>query len=115
LKHRCCLAQGIEIIEGLRGHTSGLCVPTFVVDAPGGGGKIPVMPDYTISQGNTRVVLRNFEGVITTYEEPENYTPSCHCTDCEKQIGVSALLSGQKMTIEPDDLERNLRKSKLSK
>ncbi len=107
---RTSVAQGIEIIEGLRGHTSGLCVPTFVVDAPGGGGKIPVMPDYKISQGNTRVVLRNFEGVITTYEEPDNYTPSCHCKDCEKQIGVSALLSGQKMTIEPNDLERNLRK-----
>ncbi len=52
------------------------------------------MPVYTISQGNTRVVLRNFEGVITTYEEPYNYVPNCHCEDSEKQIGVSALLSG---------------------
>ncbi|MFX1349361.1 MAG: lysine 2,3-aminomutase [Promethearchaeota archaeon] len=112
---RTSVAQGIEIIEGLRGHTSGLCVPTFVVDAPGGGGKIPVMPDYTISQGNKRVVLRNFEGVITTYEEPENYIPNCHCEDCEKQIGVSALLSGQKITIEPEDLVRKLRRKKLTK
>jgi len=112
---RTSVAQGIEIIEGLRGHTSGLCVPTFVVDAPGGGGKIPVMPDYTISQGNTRVVLRNFEGVITTYEEPNDYIPNCHCEDCEKQIGVSALLSGQKMTIEPEDMVRKLRREKLSK
>jgi len=112
---RTSVAQGIEIIEGLRGHTSGLCVPTFVVDAPGGGGKIPVMPDYTISQGNTRVVLRNFEGVITTYEEPNDYIPNCHCEDCEKQIGVSALLSGQKMTIEPDDLLRKSRRQKLTK
>ncbi|MFW9948122.1 MAG: lysine 2,3-aminomutase [Candidatus Odinarchaeota archaeon] len=112
---RTSVAQGIEIIEGLRGHTSGLCVPTFVVDAPGGGGKIPVMPDYTISQGNKRVVLRNFEGVITTYEEPENYIPNCHCEDCEKQIGVSALLSGEKVTIEPVDLIRKLRRKKLSK
>jgi len=108
---RTSVAQGIEIIEGLRGHTSGLCVPTFVVDAPGGGGKIPVMPDYTISQGHKRVVLRNFEGVITTYEEPENYVPNCHCVDCEKQIGVSALLSGQKTTIEPADLKRKLRRN----
>jgi lysine 2,3-aminomutase len=107
---RTSVAQGIEIIEGLRGHTSGLCVPTFVVDAPGGGGKIPVMPDYTISQGNKRVVLRNFEGVITTYEEPETYIPSCHCEECQKQIGVSALLSGQKVTIEPADLKRKLRR-----
>jgi lysine 2,3-aminomutase len=112
---RTRVAQGIEIIEGLRGHTSGLCVPTFVVDAPGGGGKIPVMPDYTISQGNKRVVLRNFEGVITTYEEPDDYIPGCHCEDIEPQIGVSALLSGQKITIEPDDLERNVRKKNLSK
>lgn len=112
---RTSVAQGIEIIEGLRGHTSGLCVPTFVVDAPGGGGKIPVMPNYTISQGNSRVVLRNFEGVITTYEEPKDYTPLCHCEECEKQIGVSALLSGEKITIEPEDLERNLRKRKMSK
>jgi len=112
---RTSVAQGIEIIEGLRGHTSGLCVPTFVVDAPGGGGKIPVMPDYTISQGHKRVVLRNFEGVITTYEEPEDYIPNCHCEDCEKQIGVSALLSGQKRTIEPGDLKRKLRRKNLTK
>ena len=112
---RTTIAQGIEIIEGLRGHTSGLCVPTFVVDAPGGGGKIPVMPDYTISQGHKRVVLRNFEGVITTYEEPEDYVPSCRCKEQEKQIGVSALLSGRKLTIEPSDLERNLRRKQLTK
>ncbi|MFX0166153.1 MAG: lysine 2,3-aminomutase [Promethearchaeota archaeon] len=112
---RTSVAQGIEIIEGLRGHTSGLCVPTFVVDAPGGGGKIPVMPDYTISQGNTRVVLRNFEGVITTYEEPDDYFPNCHCEDCGKQIGVSALLSGQKITIEPEDLLRKSRRKNLTK
>jgi len=112
---RTSVAQGIEIIEGLRGHTSGLCVPTFVVDAPGGGGKIPVMPDYVISQGNSRVVLRNFEGVITTYEEPKDYIPRCHCENCEKQIGVSALLSGEKITIEPEDLERNIRKRNMSK
>ncbi|MFW9771953.1 MAG: lysine 2,3-aminomutase [Promethearchaeota archaeon] len=112
---RTSVAQGIEIIEGLRGHTSGLCVPTFVVDAPGGGGKIPVMPDYTISQGHKRVVLRNFEGVITTYDEPVDYHPNCHCEDCEKQIGVSALLSGQKRTIEPGDLMRKLRRKKLTK
>lgn len=112
---RTTISQGIEIIEGLRGHTSGLCVPTFVVDAPGGGGKIPVMPNYTISQGHKRVVLRNFEGVITTYEEPDDYNPGCRCEVDETQIGVSALLSGKKITIEPSDLERNLRRKKLTK
>jgi len=116
LEHfRTTIAQGIQILEGLRGHTSGICVPTFVVDAPGGGGKIPVMPDYTISQGHHRVVLRNYEGVITTYEEPVDYIPECHCEEEIKLIGVASLLEGQKMTIEPGDLERNQRKRKLSK
>ena len=68
------------------------------------------MPNYKISQGNKRVVLRNFEGVITTYEEPKDYAPNCTCEDCEEQIGVSALLSGQKVTIEPVDLQRKLRR-----
>lgn len=62
---RTPVSKGIEIIENLRGHTSGYAVPTFVVDAPGGGGKIPVMPNYVISQAPNRVVLRNYEGVIT--------------------------------------------------
>ena len=118
LEHfRTTVAQGIEIIEGLRGHTSGLCIPTFVVDAPGGGGKIPVMPDYTISQGNQRVVLRNFEGVITTYEEPTDYVPGCRCEESEDipLIGVAALLHGKKITIEPQDLKRKLRRKKLTK
>jgi len=71
LEHfRTPVSKGIEIIEGLRGHTSGYCVPTFVVDAPGGGGKTPVMPNYVISQATNKVILRNYEGVITTYTEP---------------------------------------------
>ena len=74
LEHfRTPVSKGIEIIEGLRGHTSGYAVPTFVVDAPGGGGKTPVMPNYVISQTPHKVILRNFEGVITTYTEPDTY------------------------------------------
>ena len=74
LEHfRTPVSKGIEIIEALRGHTSGFCVPTFVVDAPGGGGKTPVMPNYVISQAPHKVILRNYEGVITTYTEPEHY------------------------------------------
>ena len=65
LEHfRTPVSKGIEIIEGLRGHTSGFCVPTFVVDAPGGGGKTPVMPQYVISQTPKKVILRNYEGEI---------------------------------------------------
>ena len=110
---RTSVSKGIEIIEGLRGHTSGYCVPTFVVDAPGGGGKIPVMPEYLISQGPRHVVLRNFEGVITTYTEPADYKDNCHCAECNKgQIGVSGLLSGNQTTLEPEGLLRSRRKKK---
>ena len=114
---RTPVAKGLEIIEGLRGHTSGFCVPTYVVDAPGGGGKIPVMPDYLISQNPDHIVLRNFEGVITTYKEPEEYKNECHCPVCRGEenvelIGVASLLAGQRMTLEPVGLERNHRKHK---
>lgn len=113
LEHfRTPVSKGIEIIEGLRGHTSGYSVPTFVVDAPGGGGKIPVMPTYVISQSPSKIVLRNFEGVITTYSEPDSYENRCDCPDCRKKgkvEGVAALLTGQSLAIEPAFLSRKLR------
>ncbi len=114
LEHfRTPVSKGIEIIEGLRGHTSGLAVPTFVVDAPGGGGKISVMPGYMISQSPGKVVLRNFEGVITTYTEPLDYKNDCDCDKCrsdEKAEGVAGLLAGNGVTIEPCVLSRKERK-----
>jgi lysine 2,3-aminomutase len=67
---RTPISTGINIIEKLRGHTSGYAVPTFVVDAPGGGGKIPLGPSYFISLVEGRVVLRNYEGKIFEYPEP---------------------------------------------
>lgn len=112
---RTPVSKGIEIIESLRGHTSGYAVPTFVVDAPGGGGKIPVMPTYMISQGPKRVVLRNFEGVVTTYTEPSEYKDECHCEECGKlgkTEGVAELLSGERLSIEPMDLNRKTRNFK---
>ena len=122
LEHfRTPVSKGIEIIEGLRGHTSGFCIPTFVVDAPGGGGKTPVMPQYVISQAPGKVVLRNFEGVITTYTEPAEYHNDCHCAECEaarakaevpadKAVdGVISLLEGERMNIEPKALKRHER------
>ncbi|MCL2040509.1 MAG: lysine 2,3-aminomutase [Bacteroidales bacterium] len=116
LEHfRTPVSKGIEIIENLRGHTSGYAVPTFVVDAPGGGGKTPVMPTYIISQSPHRVVLRNFEGVITTYSEPESYTDDCHCEACRtvpKSDGVAALLRGEGLSLEPANLERKKRSGK---
>lgn len=108
---RTTVSKGIEIIEGLRGHTSGFAVPTFVVDAPGGGGKIPVMPQYLISQSKKKVILRNFEGVITTYTEPEYTEEPCHCDVCtgkkeDKLSGVAGLLEGNRLALEPTELLR---------
>ncbi len=62
--------RGISLIESLRQHTTGMAVPTYVIDAPGGGGKIPVHPDYVISRSPGKIVLRNFEGKIFAYTEP---------------------------------------------
>jgi lysine 2,3-aminomutase len=111
---RTSVSKGTEIIESLRGHTSGLCVPTFVVDAPAGGGKIPVMPDYVISRGPQRVILRNYEGLISAYTQPAAYESECHCPVCAgkekiKMIGVSGLLEGQELAIEPKELLRKIK------
>lgn len=105
---RTPVSKGIEIIENLRGHTSGYAVPTFVVDAPGGGGKIPVMPNYVISQAPGRVVLRNYEGVITTYTEPTDYREEKRDKGNAKE-GVAGLLHGDRLAMEPKDLARHER------
>ncbi len=88
---RTPVGKGIEIMEALIGHTSGFAVPTYVVDAPGGGGKIPLTPNYLISLSTNKVVLRNYEGVITTYKEPDSYqTNFCdrNCKDCQLQLNL---------------------------
>lgn len=123
---RTPVGKGIEIIESLIGHTSGFCVPTYVIDAPGGGGKIPVMPNYLISWSSNKVILRNYEGVITTYEEPDFYEPifcDRKCAKCELELslddateyrstGIEKLLSNHDETIAlvPEDNYRMNRK-----
>ena len=115
---RTPVSKGIEIIEGLRGHTSGYAVPTFVVDAPGGGGKTPVMPQYVISQTPDKIILRNYEGVITTYTEPVGLPPlKCSyevCKDVENYHyeGVAGLAQGERMSMEPNGLLRHERNKK---
>ena len=70
-KHfRTTVETGINIIQNLRGHTTGYAVPTYVIDGPGGGGKIPVSPDYMVSHSNGRYVLKNFAGELYTYVDP---------------------------------------------
>lgn len=112
---RTSVSAGINIIEGLRGHTSGYAVPTFVVDAPGGGGKIPVMPQYMISQSPNKVILRNYEGVITTYSEPDTLEKlDCTCDYCTGKKtyhyeGVAGLAQGERLSLEPQNLLRHKR------
>jgi len=123
---RTPVGKGIEIIESLIGHTSGYAVPTYVIDAPGGGGKIPVMPNYLISWSTNKVILRNYEGVITSYQEPDSYEPifcDRNCTDCRltlklddadeyQSVGIERLLSYDDDTISliPSDNDRHHRR-----
>ncbi|MCS6908464.1 MAG: lysine 2,3-aminomutase [Anaerolineales bacterium] len=108
---RTPVGKGIEIMEGLRGHTSGYAVHQYIIDAPGGGGKIPVMPNYLISYSDHKVVLRNYEGFITTYEEPVDYLPEKAAKfKGEKrpepgQSGVHGLLQGEAMFIKPENFD----------
>ncbi|MGE4285070.1 MAG: lysine 2,3-aminomutase [Phycisphaerae bacterium] len=108
---RTPIGKGIEILESLIGHTSGLCVPTYVIDAPGGGGKIPIMPNYLISWSTNKVILRNYEGVITTYKEPDSYEPwycDRDCEHCNLQLALDdaverATVGIQKLLADDDD------------
>ncbi len=110
---RTPVARGMEIMEALRGHTSGFSVPTYVVDAPGGGGKIPIMPNYVLAMSDHKIVLRNFEGYITSYTEPEEYhQPPRSLTDPFKpsaeipQEGLFGLLTGDQLSIKPEGFDR---------
>lgn len=119
---RTPVRKGIEIMESLIGHTSGFSVPTFVIDAPGGGGKIPVMPHYIMSWSTNKVILRNYEGVITSYREPDNYETTICDSDCDhckleldvqgsdeyNAVGIEKLLSDYDDTISliPADNDR---------
>jgi len=119
---RTPVGKGIEIMEHLIGHTSGFAVPTYVIDAPHGGGKIPVMPSYLISWSTNRVILRNYEGVITSYKEPDSYEPiycDRKCEECKLQLklddaaeykstGIAKLLADydEVVSLVPEDTER---------
>jgi lysine 2,3-aminomutase len=97
---RTPVGKGIEIIEHLRGHTSGFAIPTFVIDAPGGGGKVPVMPQYLMSQSDSRVVVRNYEGQMFSYPEPRHYEAHdpAQCRFCADQLGRPKVGVAAKLT-----------------
>jgi lysine 2,3-aminomutase len=67
---RTPVSRGLEIIEGLRGHTTGYAVPTYVIDAPGGGGKIPLLPGYVVGHDEKHLLLRNYQGRTFQYPDP---------------------------------------------
>jgi lysine 2,3-aminomutase len=103
--------KGIEIMESLRGHTSGLAVPEFVIDAPGGGGKIPIGPQYLMSQSDKKVVVRNYQGYISTYPQPED--KDCYCSTAKAveesqqanhEQGLARLLHEESISIEPHEI-----------
>jgi lysine 2,3-aminomutase len=72
---RASVAKGLEIMEQLRGHTTGYAVPQYVIDAPGGGGKVPINPEYVLCRNAGRVLVRNYEGKIFEYPENADGTP----------------------------------------
>src|SRR3954463_3994487 len=103
---RTSVWKGLEIIEGLRGHMSGLGIPTYVVDSPHGGGKIPLMPNYLVSASDDAVILRNYEGMLVRYQaedKPATVKPTV-------TRGVSSLLQGTKTALVPENTERMKRR-----
>ena len=103
---RTSVWKGMEIMEGLRGHMSGLGIPTYVVDSPHGGGKIPLMPNYLVSASDDAVVLRNYEGMLVRYQA-EDRPQTIRQTATR---GVSSLLQGTKSALIPENSERMARR-----
>ena len=116
LEHfRTRLAKGIEIMEALRGHTSGLAIPSYVVDVPGGGGKIPIMPAYILAMGEERTVLRNYEGIIVSYAEAQDDgRPSARPETAlpMPRNDVYRLLTGELRALTPAGNERMARRKR---
>ena len=108
---RTTVWKGLEIMEGLRGHISGLGVPTYVVDAPRGGGKIPLMPNYLVSASDASVVLRNYEGVLIRYNADGRPSAAEPAFDTQ---GVSELLEGGREVLVPEGNPRMARRRKLA-
>ncbi|HEY8504505.1 MAG TPA: KamA family radical SAM protein, partial [Gemmataceae bacterium] len=104
---RTSVWKGLELIEGLRGHLSGLGIPTYVVDSPHGGGKIPLMPNYLVSASDDAVVLRNYEGMLVRYQAQDR-PPTVRPTATR---GVSELLQGSRSALIPQGNERMARRS----
>jgi lysine 2,3-aminomutase len=110
---RTPISKGIEIMEYLRGRLSGLAIPAYVVDAPHGGGKIPVLPNYIISSSPTHTVLRNYEGMIVNYPEPSEPMPRTPPSTNARSgsHGVWEVASGHSSAITPAGAHRQKRRA----
>jgi len=107
---RTSVSKGFEIMEVLRGHTSGIALPTFVIDAPGGGGKIPVMPNYILTITDDHAVVRNYRGMMSSYTNPRER--DCTCSTAEaigatlapelaKNSAYLELVDGRRVMLKP--------------
>ena len=109
---RTPISRGIEVMEYLRGRLSGLAIPTFVVDTPHGGGKIPLLPNYVVSMSPTHTVLRNYEGMLVNYPEPTDYRPGVETRPAPHSgNGVWELAAGHASAIVPADAHQQKRRS----
>jgi lysine 2,3-aminomutase len=106
---RTSVWKGLEIMEGLRGHMSGIGIPTYVVDSPHGGGKIPLMPNYMVSMSDDAVILRNYEGMLVRYQAEDK--PGTITKTVTR--GISGLIQGDKTNLMPEGNERMARRRKL--
>jgi len=107
---RTSVWKGMEIMEGLRGHMSGIGIPTYVVDSPHGGGKIPLMPNYMVSMSDDAVILRNYEGMLVRYQAEDKPVALGAPTATR---GVSALIQGDKTSLMPEGNDRMVRRRKI--
>jgi lysine 2,3-aminomutase len=108
---RTPISKGIEVMEYLRGRLTGFAIPTYVVDAPGGGGKIPVLPNYIVSMSPTHTVLRNFEGMLVSYPEPGHVEDVVMSPNNGRHTTVYDLSRGRATNIELAHSQRMTRRS----
>ena len=107
---RTSVWKGLEIMEGLRGHMSGIGIPTYVVDGPHGAGKIPLMPNYLVSMSDDAVILRNYEGMLIRYQA-EDKPGTVRATPT---TGVSGLIQGDRTALMPEGNDRMSRRRQLT-
>jgi lysine 2,3-aminomutase len=110
---RTPISRGVEIMEYLRGRLSGLAIPAYVVDAPHGGGKIPILPNYVVSMSPTHTVLRNYEGMLVNYPEPvDRQSPTSNQGNSRSASpGVWELAAGHTSAITPSGAHRQKRRA----